>query len=210
MEHRGNMTAADGVRAPQQARSQDSTDRMLDVALTLLDRGGMAGLTIAAVSRESGVSNGALYHRFGDRRSLLLAAHDRFLSRLELDWLSASAPIWAIDEPDALLSELVANYLQVFTEHRRTFRAFLMSKDSDVDVRARGLATSERGSRFIVEQLASRFGCPWDAAMGAYQLLYGQAILLVLFDDEDLPAREVCAETRLRQLTGAVAAVLRT
>ncbi len=32
-------TAADGVRAPQQARSQDSTDRMLDAALTLLDTG---------------------------------------------------------------------------------------------------------------------------------------------------------------------------
>jgi AcrR family transcriptional regulator len=202
--------SVDGVRAPQQARSQSSTNRMLDAALTLLDREGMAGLTIAAVSRESGVSNGALYHRFGDRRSLLQAAHDRFLSRLELDWLSASAPIWAVEDPGLLLAELVENYLQVFTEHRRTFRAFLMSKDTDVDVRTRGLATSERGSRFIVEQLASRFGCSWDAAMVAYQLLYGQAILIVLFDDEDLPAREVCAEVRLRHLTGALAAVLRT
>jgi AcrR family transcriptional regulator len=201
--------SAEGVRAPQQARSQLSTDRMLDAALLLLDQEGVAGVTIAAISRLSGVSNGALYHRFGDRRGLLLAAHDRFLSRLEADWLTASAPIWGIREPDALLAELVDRYLRVFTEHRRTFRAFLMSKESDVDVKARGLQTSHRGSRFIVEQLARRFGCPPDVATAGYQLLYAQAMLIVLFDDEDLPARDVCARTLREQLTRAMAAVLR-
>jgi AcrR family transcriptional regulator len=201
-------TPTDRLRTPQQARSQTSTDRMLDAALTLLDRDGLAGVTIAAISRESGVSNGALYHRFGDRRGLLLAAHDRFLSRLEADWLSASAPIWALDDPDALLSALVEAFLQVFTAHRRTFRAFLMSKDTDADIRARGLETSERGARFVVDQLATRFGCPPEAATVAYQLLYGQAILIVLFDDEDLPSPRVGAATRRRQLTRALAAVL--
>jgi AcrR family transcriptional regulator len=201
-------TPADGLRAPQQVRSQTSTDRMLDAALALLDRDGMAGATIAAISRESGVSNGALYHRFGDRRGLLLATHDRFLSRLEADWLTASAPIWAIDDPAVLLTELVERYLQVFTEHRRTFRAFLMAKDSDADVRARGRATSERGARFIVEQLAIRFGCSPDVATVAYQLLYSQAILIALFDDEDLPAGHVLVGTQRRQLARAVAAVL--
>jgi AcrR family transcriptional regulator len=201
-------TSTDGVRAPQQARSQTSTDRMLDAALTLLDREGMAGVTVAAISRESGVSNGALYHRFGDRRGLLLAAHDRFLSRLELEWLSVSAPLWSVEDPDELLSELVDAYLQVFTEHRRTFRAFLMTRDSDADVRARGLATSERGSRFIVEQLASRFGSSVGAAVVAYQLLYGQAMLIVLFDDEDLPGGQG-ARTGLDHVTRALGAVLR-
>jgi AcrR family transcriptional regulator len=201
-------TSTDGVRAPQQARSQTSTDRMLDAALTLLDREGMAGVTVAAISRESGVSNGALYHRFGDRRGLLLAAHDRFLSRLEVEWLSVSAPLWSVEDPDELLSELVDAYLQVFTEHRRTFRAFLMTKDSDADVRARGLATSERGSRFIVDQLVSRFGCSVGAAMVAYQLLYGQAMLIVLFDDEDLPGGGQ-GRTGLDHVTRALGAVLR-
>ena len=165
---------------------------MLDAALTLLDRDGMAGLTIAAVSRESGVSNGALYHRFGDRRSLLLAAHDRFLSRLELDWLSASAPIWAIDEPDVLLSELVANYLQVFTEHRRTFRAFLMSKDSDVDVRARGLATTS-AARGSSSSSCQPVRLPVGRGDGAYQLLYGRRSARAV-RRRGLPAREVRAE----------------
>ena len=202
-------TSAEGVRAPQQARSQLSTDRMLDAALLLLDRDGMAGVTIAAISRVSGVSNGALYHRFGDRRGLLLAAHDRFLSRLETDWLTLSAPIWSIADPEELLAELVDRYLRVFTEHRRTFRAFLLSKESDVDVKARGLQTSNRDSRFIVGQLAGRFGCRTDAAMTAYQLLYGQAILIALFDDDDLPARRVGVRTQREQLTRAMVAVLR-
>lgn len=201
---------ADGLRRPQQARSQSSTDRMLDAALILLERDGMPGVTIAAISRESGVSNGALYHRFGDRRGLLLAAQDRFLSRLEAAWLTASAPIWGIDDPDALLAELVARYLQVFTEHRRTFRAFLMSTDSDEEVRDRGLETSERGSRFIVNQLAGRFCCSERDAMVAYQLLYGQAMLIVLLDDDQLPARRVAAQARRELLTRALAAVLRS
>jgi len=199
---------ADGIRAPQQARSQDSTDRMLDAALTLLDRDGMTGVTIAAISRESGVSNGALYHRFGDRRGLLLAAHDRFLSGLEADWLDASVPIWGIADPDWLLAELVRAYLRVFTDRRRIFRAFLLSKDSDSDVLARGLDTSRRGARFIVEQLAGRFGCPPDPATVAYELLYAQAMLIVLFDDDELPAHGVPEDVRRDQLTRAMAALL--
>lgn len=49
---------SEGLRKPQQSRSQQSTGRMLDTALAILDREGLEGLSIAAVSRESGVSNG--------------------------------------------------------------------------------------------------------------------------------------------------------
>lgn len=201
-------TGTGGVRTPRQARSQTSTERMLDAALTLLDREGMAGATIAAISRLSGVSNGALYHRFGDRRGLLLAAHDRFLTRLETDWLTVSAPVWRIEDPNTLLAELVDAYLGVFTEHRRTFRAFLMTKDVDRDVHVRARRTSEQGAQFIAEQLALRFDCPPPVATVAYQLLYAQSMLIVLFDDEDLPARAVSVRDQRRQLTRAMAALL--
>lgn len=200
---------AEGMRAPRQARSQISTDRMLDAALLLLDHEGMAGVTVAAVSRLSGASNGALYHRFGDRHGLLLAAQDQFLSRLEDDWLTASAPIWSVSDPDALLAELVAVYLRIFTEHRRVFRAFLMAKDSDPGLHARGLAASRRSARFVVDRLAARFGCAPDTAAVAFQLLHGAAIMIALFEEAELPAGQVDAAARRDGLTRALAAVLR-
>lgn len=198
-----------GVRPPQQARSQTSTGRMLDAALTILDRDGLAGVTIAAISRESGVSNGALYHRFGDRHGLLVAAQDRFLSQLEADWLSASAPIWAIEDPETLLSALVAAFLRIFTEQRRIFRAFLMSEFADPALRARGLAGNERAARFIVDQLAARFGCPPAAAAVAHQIIFGQLMLIVLFDDDEIPTQRVTPDVRRAHLVQALIALLR-
>src|SRR3990170_1412176 len=134
MQRRG---ATKEIRPPQQTRSQDSTNRALGATLEILDRDGMAGLTVAAVSRESGASNGALYHRFGDRRGLLIAAQDRFLTQLEADWLATLGPIW--DNPDdrPFLRELAATFLQIFAQHRRLFHAFMVTGNDDIELRHR-------------------------------------------------------------------------
>jgi AcrR family transcriptional regulator len=62
---------------PVQSRGEVSTDNMLDI----LRRDGLDGFTIGAVCRASGVSSGSIYHRFGDRRGLLMAAQDLYRAR---------------------------------------------------------------------------------------------------------------------------------
>ena len=201
-------SAAAHMRAPKQARSQDSTDRMLDAAVTILNNVGLAGLTVAAVSRESGASNGALYHRFGDRRGLLIAAQDRFLTQLEATWLETLGPIW--DNPDdwAFLRDLAATFLQIFTQHRRVFHAFMVTGNDDVELRHRGAQTSIRAAQFIADQLTGRFGCSREAAESAYRLLFAQAALAVMFREEEVDTGHLPPDAHIDYLARALAAIL--
>jgi AcrR family transcriptional regulator len=50
---------------------------LFDVALTLLDRDGVDGVTIRAVAREAGVSHGAPVNHYRDRKALLTALAQR-------------------------------------------------------------------------------------------------------------------------------------
>lgn len=195
-------------RTPQQSRSQESTDRMLDAALGIIARDGMAGLSIAAVSRESGVSNGALYHRFGDRHGLLVAAQDRFLSLIENDWLTASVPLRSLHDPEKLLTRLTQTYLRLFSERRALFHAFMITEWADADLHARGAQTTTFASHLIVGMLTEHFDCTPEAADTAYRIIFGQAILLVLSSENDTSALRVEPQERVRHLVRGLRAVL--
>lgn len=201
--------ASEGLRKPpKQSRSQDSTNRMLDAALAILGRDGMTGLSIAAVSCESGVSNGALYHRFGDRHGLLVAAQDRFLDQVESDWLTASAPLWELDDPEELLTRLTEEFLTLFTKRRALFHAFMVMGRADPDLHARGARTHKRSVRSATRLLAERFNCTPEAADTAYRIVYAQAVLLVLFSEEETAALHVDPAERLQHLVRALHAIL--
>ena len=67
-------------KKPKQARSIESTNRMLDAAESLLREGGPRAITIEAVIERSGTSMGSFYARFDSREGLFQALHERFLS----------------------------------------------------------------------------------------------------------------------------------
>ncbi|MEV5843528.1 TetR/AcrR family transcriptional regulator [Streptomyces sp. NPDC051985] len=199
----------EGLRAPLQSRSQHSTDRMLDAALAILDREGMEGLSIAAVSRESGVSNGALYHRFGDRHGLLVAAQDRFLSDVTTHWIASSEPLWSLENPEELLTHLVALFLQLFADRRSVFHAFMVTGRADPDLHAQGARMMRRAADHFASRFTERFGCTSSAAATAHQILQAQAILLVVFGETATPI-DAGGTDEHRHLVRALSAVLQS
>ena len=66
------------VRPPQQARSQQTLDRLLDAAEALAAEKGFDDTTVAEVARRAGSSVGAFYTRFKDKDGLLHALYDRY------------------------------------------------------------------------------------------------------------------------------------
>ena len=201
-------TSSDGMRRPKQARSQDSTAKMLDAALDILSRDGVQGLTIAAVSKLSGVSNGSLYHRFGDRRGLLVAAQERFLSQVESAWVLHSGPIWDAPDTDTLLARVVDAFFEIFSTNRRLFQAFMVTGYDDPVLRARGTGTSRSAAAAMTALLVERAGCTKEAADTAFRVLYAQGILVALFTDDEITALDVANSDRRRHLLEAVRAML--
>ena len=69
-----------GTRLPQQARSRQTTERLLSATLSVIGARGLAGVTIPAIAAEAGLSTGGVYRRFIDKDAMIRAA---FLQLLE-------------------------------------------------------------------------------------------------------------------------------
>src|SRR4051794_10665838 len=70
------------VRTPRQQRAQHKVELILEAAMRLLDRGGLAGLTTNAVAETAGVSIGTLYQYFPNKEAILEALADREMAAL--------------------------------------------------------------------------------------------------------------------------------
>jgi AcrR family transcriptional regulator len=67
---------------PTQARSIDSTTRMLDAGEELFLEGGSTQLKLNLILEKSGSSTGSFYGRFGDMQGYHDALHHRTLDRV--------------------------------------------------------------------------------------------------------------------------------
>lgn len=58
---------------PQQARSRESTRRLLQAAAVVLAQRGVEGTTIPRIAKQAGLTPGAVYRRFADKDALIEA-----------------------------------------------------------------------------------------------------------------------------------------
>jgi len=107
----------DGLRGdrPEPAPTRD---RILDAAARLLGRPG-SPIALDAIGTEAGLTKGALYHHFRDRRHLLAALAER------ISPVAAIAAALERSEPRAgrvSLANALAAYSRAVTAHRRVVR----------------------------------------------------------------------------------------
>jgi AcrR family transcriptional regulator len=134
------------VRPPQQVRSQETLDRLLDAAEQLVGEKGFGDATIAELVRRAGSSVGAFYARFRDKDGLLYALYERYLEQAiatadaALDprrWEGASIP--------EIVHAVVPFLVSVYRERQGLIRAFVLRNHVDPEFRAR----QERLSHYV-------------------------------------------------------------
>jgi AcrR family transcriptional regulator len=69
-------------RPPQQHRSQETLDRILDAAERVLDTKSFSEATLVEIMERAGVTVSAFYRRFPDKDALLHLMDERFFSEL--------------------------------------------------------------------------------------------------------------------------------
>lgn len=169
---------------------------LLTAAEALLERDGIAGLTLRAAARAAGVSHAAPTHHFGDLTGLLseLAAigYRRFRQRL-LDAMAASGP----DGPARMVAMGTA-YVEFARASPNLF--LLMFRGDRLDHERPALQQAARDAFSALEGAVGeateqpRPGLDGLAnAMAAWSLVHGFAVLMI---DGRLP-REVLMETLL-------------
>lgn len=196
------------MRTPVQTRSESSADRMLSATLALLETGGLQAVTVAAVARSAGTSNGSLYHRFGDRAGLLRAAQDRALGAIEAETAAAFAR--ADGEPDdARALRLLAHAaLGIFARHRGPMRAFLVEGQGSPGIEERNVRSSHLLATTVTEWLTARFAAPRPAAEAAWRILFALGAAQALFDDAQVSPGPLDADLFADAVARAVRAVV--
>jgi AcrR family transcriptional regulator len=109
------------ARQPVQARSRHKVQLILEAAMRLMDKGGMAALTTNAVAAMAGVSIGTLYQYFPHKEAILEALADQ-----EVDALSARVLLILQDPADVTPQERIGRIVNAvvssFGKRRRVHR----------------------------------------------------------------------------------------
>jgi AcrR family transcriptional regulator len=142
------------VEEPITPKGRRARDRLLQAGTAVAGRAGLAGLTVAAVTREAGLAKGTFYLYFPDREAFIDAIHQRFYERVN------EAVVEAVgDLPNGLRQQLVAMeaYLDVCLEN-------LAVKALLLETRSQPGLTTTMGER---EELFAGLAAPNLKAMGA-------------------------------------------
>ena len=133
---------------PTQARSIDSTSRMLDAGEKLFLEGGSHQLKLNLILEKSGSSTGSFYARFGDMQGYLDALHHRALDRVE----EALAEVIEKAAGQTSVLETLDIYTREFLKVLRRFKGtlyFFAVGNAQLEFR------QSRGTQFVLAGLSA-------------------------------------------------------
>ena len=138
------------IRPPQQARSQQTLDRILDAAEALVAHKGFEDTSVAEIARRAGSSVGAFYTRFRDKDGLLYALYERYLEQAVATADDALDPArWRDAGVAELISAVMRFLVEIYRERSGLMRAFALRNYTDFDFRSR----QERLSHYVSDKL---------------------------------------------------------
>jgi len=119
--------------APQQARSRESTRKLLKAAAEVLGQHGLEGATIPRIAQHAGLTPGAVYRRFADKDALLETVIVGILERQDERLREMLTPAMVRQIPLAVFAEqLINNMLVSYRANAgllRAIRKFAQGRD---------------------------------------------------------------------------------
>lgn len=105
-------------RQPQQERSIQRAQQILEVTARLLDRVGFNDLTTILIAKETGISVGTLYHYFPNKHAILRAIAQNWLNHWDKTLLEINAHPLHEMEIDEVVDILTETFALVYREQK--------------------------------------------------------------------------------------------
>jgi len=105
------MAPSGNVRPPQQERSRETLDRIIEAAERLIDSRAFDTVSIDDIINEADVSRSSFYARFPSKEALLPVLFERFTERARIAFLAAVDLAASENEPAILIEQLVRAHL---------------------------------------------------------------------------------------------------
>jgi AcrR family transcriptional regulator len=198
------------IRPPQQRRSQESLERVLQAGFELLRERGFEGFTLQEVSQRANVSIGSIYARVPSREALIMAVYERAMLWTEEQAgpleQAAHRPGTTREQIEAIAAEAAS---QVLT-HGDVLRVFMRQAPLEPWIMERAAvksqATCEVFTRAVLEHRDEiRHDDPELAADIAWRLVYNTTARRITHGPTFESERAVSDEQLERELARAVA-----
>lgn len=146
-----------GVRAPVQARAQETLERLLDAGEAVIAERGLDACTVSEIVRRARSSVGVFYARFADREALLRCLHERFCEQATRGFESAFASERWERAPAAQIVRAAVTGLVAAEQARPALvRAFVQAAGRDPSYGRRARASIDGSVARLQELLAAR------------------------------------------------------
>src|ERR1700723_2956135 len=186
------MAMAKNKLAPQQARSRESTRKLLRAAAEVLGQHGVEGTTIPRIAQHAGLTPGAIYRRFPDKDALLETVIIGILERQQERLRMALTPAMARQIPLAVFAEqVIASMLVSYRANARLLRAlrqFVQGRDHTLFykkvARLEMRALQYVVELFLVHRKEVKHPDPQMAVSFALMMLTSTLIELILVDHD--------------------------
>jgi AcrR family transcriptional regulator len=127
------MTTPRFFRPPQQVRSRETLDRILDAAEQVLDEKAFGEATLAEIMERAGVTVGAFYRRYPDKDALLHHLDERFFGELHRRAdLVLDPERWRGAHAREIIAEFTAQAVDVYYTRRGLLRSLFLRARTDI------------------------------------------------------------------------------
>ena len=138
------MTTPRFFRPPQQVRSRETLDRILDAAEQVLDDKAFGEATLAEIMERAGVTVGAFYRRFPDKDALLHHLDERFFAELHRRADSVLDPArWPGASVRDIIGEFTAQAVDVYSTRRGQLRSLFLRARTDIVLQRSAMKVNE-------------------------------------------------------------------
>jgi len=203
------------IRPAQQARSQETLERLLDSAEALIADKGFDDVTVAEIAAHAGFSVGAVYARFRDKQGVLHSLQDRFVDEANLTTDDAFQPErWQGASIEEIISELTVFLVEIHRERRGVMRELLLSHAKStpavIEHKERLVANVGQHLESLLIARAERIGHPNPAAAIRFglRLILSTLERAILFDETGTYGIPSSDEQLAAELTRAYLAYL--
>lgn len=120
------------IRPAQQARSQQTLERLLDSAEALIADKGFDDVTVTDIAARAGFSVGAVYARFHDKKGVLHCLQDRFVKEAYLTTDVVFDPDrWEGASIREIVGELIVFLVEIHRERSGVLRELIVGTRSE-------------------------------------------------------------------------------
>ncbi len=152
-----DFTRLEWVRPPQQQRSAETLERLLDAAEAIIAEKGVENASVAEIAKRAESSIGAFYARFHDKEGLLRYLFDRFGEQAEATAVAALDPArWDGVPLRQALETMIRFIIAVLHEKRGLIAAMLARMATDPALGQLGDRLLERISALMLGLIRAR------------------------------------------------------